>query len=328
MHTFRILAGMATKKTPQSKAGKAPATTKLDEAAPADGAPEQYDPSTDRATLGVLLARRGQIDDAHREAFDELISDEDRARLGIQTKAQGALHDAVAWAVQMDKAFTEYPAIVSQHYSPERFQYYLDRTAALAELVTAESNRRGAGRGTRTTAEQREKAAREKRETLIDALKGFAGERRAEKEALAAATGQTGTAELLGTSIANLAALGRKWLARKDAKAVIQAKSAGLTAALVTDTLKAARALTDAASTAQLAGRLPATDSPEVNLIEGTVLHEMGEAERCFRNIRKKTLLVGRLVPGTATRHVFGAKKGSSEPVTDGAGAPAAPQPA
>jgi len=50
----------------------------------------------------------------------------------------------------------------------------------------------------------------------------------------------------------------------------------------------------------------------EVNVLEGTVLHEMGEAERCFRNMRKKSPVIGRLVPGNATRHVLGPRKGAS----------------
>jgi len=292
--------------------------------APAEDEPA-YNPSTDRHSLAVIVARRGPVDAEHREAYDELISDVDRAALGTQTKAAGVFRDSVVWAILIDKAFTDYPAVVGEHYSPQRFQYYLDRTAALGERLAAETERRGAGTGTRVSAADREKLARDTRAVLIDKLRGVAGQRRTEKAVLNAAMGQTGSPELLGKSIASLVSLGRRWLAVKDAKAVIQCRSAGLTDAVIDDAMQAAKTLTGAATDAQLSGRLPATDSPEVNVLEGTVLHEMDEVERCFRNMRKKSPVIGRLVPGNATRHVLGPRKGASpedEPEAEGATPP------
>lgn len=307
--------GKASKKPPKNTTQPVPA-----EEAPA------YSPSTDRRSLEAILARRGQVDADHRAAYDNLISDVDRAVLGTQTKAAGVFREAVAWSIQIDKAYTDYPAVVGEHYSPQRFQYYLDRTAALGEQLVAEAERRGAGTGTRTSASDREKLARDKRDVLIDKLRGVAGQRRTEKATLNGATGQTGTAELLGKSIANLVDLGRKWLALKDPTSVILCRSAGLTAAVIEEAMQGAEALTGAATDAQLSGRLAGNDSPQVNILEGTVLHEMDEAERCFRNMRKKSPVIARLVPGNATRHVLGVKKGAypaDEPETGGATPPA-----
>ena len=112
----------------------------------------------------------------------------------------------------------------------------------------------------------------------------------------------------IGASIRTLAALGADRLARPDTKAKIQYTSAGLTKDGVSAALAAADALTGAATESTLAGRRPSVDSPEVSIVEGAVLHEMDEAQRCFDEAHQATRLIRRLSPGPATRHVLGAK--------------------
>lgn len=55
-------------------------------------------------------------------------------------------------------------------------------------------------------------------------------------------------------------------------------------------------------------------DSPEVNLIEGWVLQEMAEAQRCFDEARATTNVVPRLIALPSTRHVLGARRASPRP--------------
>lgn len=89
--------------------------------------------------------------------------------------------------------------------------------------------------------------------------------------------------------------------------------------------LVAAQALTEAATEATLAGRLSGVDAPPVNLLEGAVLNEMEEAQRCFDDAREATPLVPRLVPEPATRHVLGSRKSASKGKPEAADKPAAP---
>lgn len=272
-------------------------------------AAQNDDPNKDRHALRALIARHGTSDADHRAAYDELITDADRAALGAKTRAPGVFRDAVAWAVQIDEDLRAYPALVKAHYAEARFAYFLERTAQLGDAVAAQQTRRGDQESTRTTAQERETAARDARQTLIAKLRGVAGKRDAETRALAEAMGRTEDTNALGGSIQKLAALGAQWLARPEASAKIQCASAGLTASVVDAALSAGQALTGAASEATLAGRRPAADAPEVNLLEGTVLHEMDEAQRCFDEAHDATQIVRRLSPGAATRNVLGTKK-------------------
>lgn len=293
---------MATSKTSKKPAKKP--TPKQPTPTPAD----TYDPNKDRRALRELVAHHGDVTPEHREAFGELVSDARRAELGARTRGLGVFRESVAWAVAISRAFEDYPAAVKPHYSIERFKYLLHCVGGLDTAIQAQSAQRG-GQGTvRWTAADREEAARKARNTLIAKMTGFAGAREAERAALAGAMGHTTDATALGTSIQSLATLAREWLARTDRKAKIQAESAGLTEGVVQEALDAAEALTGAATTATLAGKKAGTDSPAVNLAEGSVLHEMIEARRCFAEAHTATSLVPRLVPGPATKHVVGSK--------------------
>jgi hypothetical protein len=299
---------MALSKPSKKPAVQAKKPAPKKQPAPAAAAPA-YDPNKDRRALRELVARHGHVDAEHRAAYDELIGDPERAELGGKTRAAGVFREGIAWAVQIGQAFTQSPALVKDHYAESRFAYFLDRLAALDATLAAQAERRGDQNTTRSSAADRESLARDARRTLLAKLRGFAGRRDIERAALETATGRIDDENALGDSIRALAKLGRSWLARGDAKAKIQCASAGLTESVVNAALEAAEALTGAATAATLAGRRPAIDAPEVNLVEGAVLHEMEEAARCFEEAHKATQVVPRLTPGPATRHVLGSKR-------------------
>ena len=292
---------MGTSKTTRKTTAKKPS--------PVDPKPAEKKATKEGRALDKLLARRGPVDAAHRAAYAELITDEGRAALGVKTRGPGVFRDAVAWCVQIDEAFAKYPARVKAHYAETRFAYFLEQTALLGAAIDAQQTRRSEQDTTRSTMAEREEAARGARAELISALRGFAGRRDAERKALSLALGRTDSLNAVGESIRTLAELGAEWLARPGATATIQAVSAGLTSEGVAAALAAADALTGAASESTLAGRRPAVDAPEVNLVEGTVLNEMDEAQRCFEEAHLATQLIRRLTPGPATRQVLGSKK-------------------
>src|SRR5262245_39746486 len=170
---------MAKPKSPKKTASK-----------PKPPAPSTYNPSKDSRALHELIARHGPIDAAHREAFDDLISDAARAELGAKTRAPAVFREGVAWAVAIDQAFIKYPARIKQHYAEVRFAYFLHRLAALDAALRAQGENRGGQAETRSTAAEREATARAARQTLLSKLRGFAGRRPTERKALEDATGR------------------------------------------------------------------------------------------------------------------------------------------
>lgn len=296
----------ASKKAKDATSSKTSATA-AKKPSPADATSTEKTSKEGRA-LDKLIARHGHVDADHRAAYDDLISDEGRAALGAKTRGPAVFREAVEWCVQIAEAFGKYPARVKAHYAETRFAYFLDRTALLGAAVEAQQAHRGQQGSTRSTTAEREEAAREARKSLLSNLRGFVGRRDAERKALGLALGQTDNINAIGASIRTLAALAAEWLARTDTKAKIQCASAGLTNEGVASALAAANALTGAATESTLAGRRPSADSPEVNLVEGAVLHEMDEAQRCFDEAHAATQLIRRLSPGPATRHVLGSK--------------------
>jgi hypothetical protein len=316
----------ASKKTKDATGSKTSAVTATQHSTKDAAAIEKA--SKEGRALEKLIARHGQIDADHRAAYDELISDEDRAALGARTRGPAVFREAVEWCVQIAEAFGKYPARVKAHYAETRFAYFLERTALLGAAVEAQQAHRGQQGSTRSTTAEREEAAREARKALLSSLRGFAGRRSAERTALSLSLGQTDNINAIGASIRALAALGAEWLARPGTTAKIQCVSAGLTGAGVAAALAAADALTGAATESTLAGRRPSADSPEVNLVEGAVLHEMDEAQRCFDEAHTATQLIRRLSPGPATRHVLGAKSASKTAATPANGTTDAAPPA
>jgi hypothetical protein len=264
-----------------------------------------YEPDQNRRTLQQLLARHAQLDADTRAALDALSHDEDRIALGGKTRAVGVLGEGVAWAVQIDQAFAQYPALTSAHYAQERFGYYLERLLGLDAAVELQTQKEKGLGGARSTTEQRETEAKAKRKVLLNKLMGFAGGRKDEKRELDAVVGTTESYTAIGQSVRDMVKLGRQWLARTDKYAVIQAKLARLTPALLDETLAAAEALTGSSVDSKLKGKSHPTDTPETNLAEGWFLFEFIEAHRCFEAAHADSALIAKLVPGPATRSLF-----------------------
>lgn len=294
-----------------------PKTKKPAKPAPAPPAPEAaYDPKKDRQVLLTLVARNGAPDDLHRAAYDALIDDPGRAELGGRTRATGVFRDAVGWAIIIDQTFRDYGTTLEGHYSRKRFAYLLDRLGALDAAMAVQEGRRGDQGATKDTAATREQAARDARNKLTFTLERYAGRRRSERHELAEAKGRVDDVTTLGSSIQALVALGRAWLSRPDAASKALCADLGLTGARITEALSSAQALTGAATDAALAGKGRASDAPEVNLVEGSVLFEMDEAMICFEAAHAATQVIPRLIPGPATKQVLGPKKApkKSEP--------------
>jgi hypothetical protein len=297
---------MAKALTSKPKKSKSKVLPALDPAVP-------YDPNKDRRALEALIARHGEPSPAVRAAFDELCTDAQRAALGVRSRAAGVFRDGVSWAVVVSQTFTDLPAALTGHYAMERFQYFLWSLRQLDGTLQAQQVQQGGLGAARGTAAEREQEARAARAALSAKLTGFAGAREVERGALAAALGNTADANALGSSLRALVKLGQEWLARPEPNAKIQCQAAGLTEAVVQAALAAAEGLTGAATAATLTGKKVSTDAPAVNVAEGMVLHEMAEVLRCFREARRATQLVPALVPGPATHHVLGTKKGSKD---------------
>ncbi len=284
-----------------------------------------YDPNEARRTVLSLKGRYGVVDNARRAAYASLITDAQRAELGSRTRGANVAREAVVWAVAIGQAFTAYPAAVEEHYARPRFAYYLDRLGALIDAVEAQQAQRGGTTATRSTASEREQLAREGRTQLSRKMKRVVGARQAELEALQAASGTTDTIGALGKSIVDLASLARKWMALTDPSWKILCGDAGLTEEFIQQVVAAGEALTGAAVDETLAGRLRGTDTPEVNLLEGSVLHEMAAAQDAFDDAHEASQVVARLIAGPATRSVLGPRKAAkaSDQATTGV-APAA----
>jgi hypothetical protein len=312
------------KKTPTPSPGKKSPAQKAAE--PALLASD-YDPSTARATLSGLLPRWPALDPRHRRAFQKLASDVDRSKLGARTKGIGVLQDGITWATQMDGALRQYGSGALKTYSPARYAYFLELLSDLADQLSVarvKNKNVGAARG---TAASRRDAAIDARDNLVSPLRTFAGDRDAEREALAAAIGAIDPDDRLGESLADLAALARAWLALTDEDSIFLAADAGLTADLATAAVTAAKALTGSAADAKLEGYAAGNDPPLVNLAEGGVLLEMKEAMRLFGEANARYPAVKKLSPGASTRavlarHAATAAKTSEAPPSK----PAAPQ--
>jgi hypothetical protein len=272
-----------------------------------------------RNALNALIARHGTPSADWRAAFDELMTDEGRLALGGKTRSENVFGEGVAWGVALDADFKTFPAKLKEHYSEERYRYFLASLVALDDARQAQKASQGAKSATATTTDDREAAARAARQTLISKLKGYAGGRQAERDALSVASGTTENFTALGESINRLVELGQSWLDRPAKTSTLQAQSAGLTRAVLDAAAASGSALSGAATDSTLAGRGRAGDAPEVNIAEGTVLHEMAEALRCVNEAHAAYPKITKLVPGPGTRSVLApapAKKPTAAPVT------------
>jgi len=264
-----------------------------------------YDPSTGRAILACLFPRWPSLEPRHRRAFQALGNDLERSKLGTRTKGLGVLQDGITWATQMDEALCQYGTGALKFYSSARYVYFLETLTALADQLAAaraQNKNVGAARG---TAASRRESALAARAALLSPLRTFAGGRAPEGAALDAAIGVIYPDDRLGESLADLAALARKWLVLTDEDSVVLLAEARLTADLATAAITAAKELTGSAADAKLEGYIAGNDPPLVNLAEGGVLFEMKEAMRLFGEAHDKYPAVKKLSPGPATRGVL-----------------------
>ena len=301
-----------TKKKPapihSKPSAKSTAPVKLKPKSPAPAATkpptveEAWEPSKSRLLLSRLRPRWSTLTPAEIADFDSLSTDAQRSALGARTKARGVAADATRWVASIDRQLREY-AVVREHYEPKRFAYFLLRLDALVNEIGNQGTRKSAQGSAKSGAETAIVVARAAREKLLLALERFAGKRDAENAQLRAARKSGTEDDLVVDSLKDLVTLAASWL--KTGSAFLL-HSARLTPALLDEVRAAADQLASAGASATEAGPAPARDSPAVNLVEGWLLEEMVRAHDDFEAARKESQIIERLIPGAATRAVFG----------------------
>ncbi|MFS8068999.1 MAG: hypothetical protein ACMG6S_21775, partial [Byssovorax sp.] len=266
--------------------------------------------------LTRIKARLPALSDLQRAAFQSLMTDPQRAALGARTKGNAAASDAVTWIVQIDKDAQEYPALFD-YYAEERFAYFVECTGALAQRLLAESGKRDEKGSITGTASSASEVAKSVRKRLARRLETYAGDRTAEQDAITEVMGTVGSDDAIAGSIHKLVKLATQWIERADEKSKVLASAAKLTPALCEEALRAAQALTGAAADATETGRARGTDSPAVNVREGSVLREMREAMVSLEEAREQHSAIRRLTPGPGTRAVLGPKRPVAKPTEE-----------
>lgn len=181
------------------------------------------------------------------------------------------------------------------------------------DVVDAARKQVHEGRGAVTIAEVDAAAGRE---ALRQEMLAFAGKREAELGELAAQQGTTRTRAELAASIASLATLARRWIARTGSDAVL-AEDVGLVESVVQTAVKHRETLIGHGTESALDGSKTGHDTPLVNLAEGRVLVEMEAAMRAFDNEGPRNPSVPRLNPGPATRRALGRAASPSRGASD-----------
>ena len=289
-----------TKPTKPTKPAKAPHVVELDE----------FDPSQVDTVLSMLFARHEPITDDEREAFGLLVSDAQADELGSRTQASDIRALAVRWAPVMDAGVRDHGAAV-EGFSSARFVHLLERTQALHLAIRDDEDKRNKVGSVRTAVDLVRAQAKTARDTLYRALRTYAGQRAAEREALAAAYGTADPDQSLLSSLAALGKLGQAWIDRPEKTSRILATTAGLTPGVVAATLDAAKKLRSALGDKTMHGPVRVSDSATVNRIEGRLSSELQEARRIFNEANRRTGLVPKLVPSEAVRHVFERRAGA-----------------
>lgn len=316
-----------TAKKPTSKKTPSPAAKPTAKAKPTANLSSALEPSEPALTepsklllvLSRIKSRLPALSDLQRTAFHSLMTEPQRAALGARTKGHAAASDAVTWIVQIDEDAREYPALF-EYYAEERFAYFVEATEALAQRLLEESGKRDKKGSITGTASSASEIAKSVRKRLVRRLETYAGDRTAEEEAITDAMGTIGSDDALAGSIHKLVKLAKAWIESADEKSKVLASAAKLTPALCEEALRAAQALIGAAADATETGRARGTDSPAVNVREGSVLREMREAMAAVEEARDEHSAIRRLTPGPGTRAVLGSKrpaaKATEEPLT------------
>jgi hypothetical protein len=274
----------------------APAATK------ASDTEEAWEPSKARLLLSRLRPRWSTLTPAEIADFDSLSTDAQRSALGARTKARGVAADATRWAASIDRQLRDY-AVVREHHEPKRFAYYLLRLEALVAEIGNQGTRKSAQGTAKTGAATAIVAARAARAKLLLALERYAGNRQAENDQIKAALKSGTEDDAVVESLRDLVTLAASWL--KTGSAFLL-HSARLTPALLDEVRLAAEQLASAGASATEAGPAPARDSPAVNLVEGWLLEEMIRVRDDFEAAHKESQIIERLIPGAATRAIFG----------------------
>ncbi len=265
---------------------------------------EAFDPSQIDVLLPPLLARHAPITDDDREAFALLLTDTQAEALGTRTQAADIRALAMVWAPKIDTAIREQPAAV-QGYPSERFVYMLECVQALHGAIRTDEEKRSKVGSVRTVGDAVRAQAKLGRDALYRPLRTYAGQRQAERAALATAYGTVDTDDNLLLSLTSLAKLGQEWLTRPEKTSIVLAKAAGLNSAVVAATLGEAKKLKAAMSDKTMHGAVRSVDSVTVNRLEGRLTYELLEARRIFKDANERTGLVANLVPSKAVRNVF-----------------------
>jgi hypothetical protein len=259
--------------------------------------------------LTVLAARWPALTGGNEALFRAKYTDAKCEKLGADTRSEGVLGEALAFASVMDKALTAHPREL-RRYDGQRFAWFLQCIGKLAQeraLQEAGSSGPAAMAAARDRART---AALAGRTEVVDSLEELVEGDEVEEEALSAARGETSNPDRIVASIRSLCTYARGWLARPDQLSRDKVAMSGLTLAEVEHAEQAAATLVNAGAGKTLEGAVIVRDAPAVNRIEGRVLLEMRTALRVFNKAKAKNNLIPTLTPGDATRHVLLSRSG------------------
>lgn len=291
------------KKSAKSKSARPQSASPAPQAVPEDG-----------SAVATLRGQWPPLTDVAREAYDSLATDAQRAELGAKTRSESVLDEGTKWAVTISGAFKGLPA-VSDHYSAQRFAYFLDALCRLeAQRRLARSGRLGTedARAATGTPQQR---ARNLRDDLVTRLGRFAGKRETLLAKVSAAAGGVESNRELADGLEALAGLCESWPKGGGAAAAFLAQDLGLTQRRADAAREAARTLRTTDTSATLAGKLGGLkDDGATNVIEGAVLLEMQAAMHAFDDARQQDPAVPHLTPGPGTRSVLAHPRGHAQP--------------
>lgn len=283
-------AASTARKTKSPSAPSKPATADHAKGAQAPDAEEEWNPSKTAQLVTRLRARWPSLSAEEQRDLDSLSNDTQRAALGATTKAQGVAGDAARWAASIDRQLNQY-ALLTEHYHPKRFSYYLLRLEALVAQITRESGR-GASKGTARSLEAAAlTAAKKARDRLERAVAKTSG------------TWPSAGGDDVVVAIRKLV---EQASGLRKTRSAFLLEIGGLTQACIDEARAAADTLATAGADVTEAGSVTARDSPTVNLLEGWVLEEMKQARDDVDAAREDSPVIERLVPGPATRRVLG----------------------
>jgi hypothetical protein len=277
------------------------------------------------AAPATLLGRLPTLDTDHRAAYLSQFTDAECTSLGEKTRSAAVRAAALAWAAEAT------PTLLGPH--AKEIDYAPKRLAWLVELITSLDAERSAGlqKNTLQSSVRSERdvsrvKGQELKQRLAQKLSRVVKGNAVATQNLAA-VGATATDEELAGALTNLARLTDGLLKSADKGVAILAETANVTAADADAARAAARSLGQSRDSVALGGRAHGDrDTPEINRVEGRVLHELVFLRNAFDEARSRGVPVPALVPTPGVQVVLGRShpKKSSSKTPD---APAAPAP-